>query len=236
MLVWCNLAAASASRWKRCTAFGVKPSPAESTFRATLRLSDTCWASKTIPMPPRPISRTISKSPRRLPTSSCMANASSAAMDLPGFTRLSRTSRHGKSLLALGAGLRPRRPLSHPCRTVQLRARSLCDDRLYPSATLLAWIVNDRAAEFRQAASLGVPVDKIEQPSLAGVGIQLLAGTHLDPELEPFPRAFHGIRRDVPEPGVSGRIAGEEASAIAAEGHRFDGAGMFQRWVVPNRS
>src|SRR6516165_11695177 len=65
MLVWCSLAAASASRRKRGTALGLSPMLPLKTLRATLRLSDNWRASKTTPMPPRPTSRTISKSPSR---------------------------------------------------------------------------------------------------------------------------------------------------------------------------
>src|SRR5262245_49101090 len=65
MLVWCSLAAASASRRKRGTALGLSPRPPLRTLSATLRLSDSWRASKTTPMPPRPTSRTISKSPSR---------------------------------------------------------------------------------------------------------------------------------------------------------------------------
>src|SRR3954464_9686978 len=47
------------------TALLVSPIALASTFSATLRLSETCLASYTPPIPPRPSSRMISKSPNR---------------------------------------------------------------------------------------------------------------------------------------------------------------------------
>src|SRR5262245_46539700 len=37
------------------------------TLTATRRWSELCWASKTVPMPPRPISRTMRQPPLQLP-------------------------------------------------------------------------------------------------------------------------------------------------------------------------
>ena len=65
MLVWCNWAAACASFLKRCSCLGSRAAAKGNTFSATRRPSDTCSASYTIPMPPRPISWRMRKSPRR---------------------------------------------------------------------------------------------------------------------------------------------------------------------------
>ena len=63
MFVWCSPAAVCASRRKRFKCLSRRSRCLGSTFTATRRASDCCSASYTMPMPPRPISWTISKSP-----------------------------------------------------------------------------------------------------------------------------------------------------------------------------
>ena len=62
-----------------CTALPVSPSPPDKTLSATWRLSDTCRAAYTTPMPPRPSSRTTSKSPSRAPVGFVIASSTASA-------------------------------------------------------------------------------------------------------------------------------------------------------------
>jgi len=56
-------AAARASLWKRCNCRGSMVAAKGSTFSATRRPSEICSASYTTPIPPRPTSRKMRKSP-----------------------------------------------------------------------------------------------------------------------------------------------------------------------------
>ena len=65
MLVWCRHAAACASSWNRWSWRASIAAAKGNTLSATRRFSEICRASYTTPMPPRPTSRKIWKSPNK---------------------------------------------------------------------------------------------------------------------------------------------------------------------------
>ena len=71
-----------ASRSKRAMKCGSRERRGASTFTATRRLSERCMASHTVPMPPRPISRSSTHWPSTMPGASADAAASAGAARL----------------------------------------------------------------------------------------------------------------------------------------------------------